>query len=331
MQNLKLTGRLTVATLCFLLAFPGSAETEVAIRDGDVSISEAEMAAMIDAWTDDMRRAAARDKGERFELLTSAVMSRKMALEAEQATQDDPGYWEMQFKLLNIKQRYVFDRFLEQVDVPNVEPLAEERYKTEKDKYAKVPQHRKASHILFRCVAGNCNREKIRPIAREVLGKLRDGADFEEMVAEYSGDPSSKKRNGKLTEWIRMGDPKVIPEFVGGLFDIEEVGGYSDLTETRFGVHIIRLDDLAPSFYRPYDEVRDVIVRDLENEYKRLAAKEFRSDYLISDDAYIDGEMMERLFAPYLPADDEAGNVINPETLDPIDEAPADEETGSFD
>ena len=196
------------------------AEESIAIRDGDVAISVAEMAAMIDAWTDDMRRAAARDKGERFELLTSAVMSRKMAKEAEEATPEDPGYWNMQFKILNVKQRYVFNQFLDQLDIPDVEDLARERYKTEKDKYAKVPEHRKASHILLRCPAESCNREELRPQAQELLQELRNGADFEAMVAEYSEDPGSKARGGRLKDWIRMGDPDVIPEFVGGLFEI---------------------------------------------------------------------------------------------------------------
>ena len=297
----------------FLTAIIGSlapgfaqADTTIAVRDGDIVISEAEMAAMIDAWTDDMKRAAARDKGERFELLTSAVMSRKMAKEAEEATPEDPGYWNMQFKILNVKQRYVFNQFLDQLDIPDVDELARERYKTEKDKYAKVPEHRKASHILLRCPAESCNRDELRPQAQELLQELRNGADFEAMVAEYSEDPGSKARGGRLKDWIRMGDPDVIPEFVGGLFEIEEVGAYSDITDTRYGLHIIRLDEIAPSFYQTYEEVRDTIVKDVENEYKQLAAKEFRSDYLITDNGYINGDVMDRLFAPYRPEGQEA-------------------------
>jgi parvulin-like peptidyl-prolyl isomerase len=306
---------------------------DVVVKDGGAVITEAEMKAMIDAWTEDMRRAAATDKGERFELLTSAIMSRKMANEAEDATPEDPGYWEMQFKLLNVKQRYVFDRFLEQLDIPDMEELARERYETEKDKYAKVPEHRKASHILFRCPARGCSRAELRPKAQEVLDALRNGADFEAMVAEHSEDPGSKARGGKLNDWIRMGDPKLIPEFVGGLFEIEEVGGYSEVTDTRFGLHIIRFDDLAPSFYQPYERVRDVIVRDLENEYKQLAAKDFRRKYHFTDEAYIDGDAMDRLFAPYLPAGAEVKERDMAEDAEsdvlPGASIPADESEGS--
>lgn len=299
MQKLKLVAFIVVAMGMSSVRLT-LADEAIAIQDGDVTVSEAEMAAMVDAWTDDMKRTAARDKGERFELLTSAMMSRKMAKEAEAITPDDPGYWEMQFKILNIKQRQVFNKFMAQLDIPDMSDLTRERYETEKDKYAKVPEHRKASHILLRCPPGECNRDELRVEAQGLLDELRDGADFGAMVAEYSQDPSSRKRNGKLTEWIRMGDPKVIPEFVGGLFEIEEVGGYSEVTDTRFGLHIIRMDEVAPAFYQPYERVRDAIVRDLENEYKQLAAKEFRSGYLLSDDAYINGDVMDRLFAPYL-------------------------------
>lgn len=293
------------AVLGMFVNGPAHADETIAVRDGDVVITEAEMSAMVDAWTDAMRQAAARDKGERFELLTSAIMSRKMAKEAEEVTPEDPGYWDMQFKILNVKQRYVFDRFMEQLDIPDFEDLAQERYETEKDKYARVPEHRKASHILLRCAPGKCNREERRVEAEALLAELHEGADFEAMVAEHSEDPNSKKRNGQLDNWIRMGDPKVIPEFVGGLFEIEEVGGYSEITDTRFGLHIIRMDDIAPSFYQPYDRVRDAIVKDLENEYKKLAAKDFREGYLLSDDAYINGDVMDRLFAPYMAEGEE--------------------------
>jgi len=303
-----------VAVLSVLTSKISNASDTVAIRDAGVEISEAEMAAMIEAWTDEMRSAAARDKGERFELLTSAIMSRKMAQEAETATPDDPGYWDMQFKILNIKQRYVFDQFLKQLDIPDFEALARERYETDKDKYAKVPEHRKASHILLRCIAANCNRNEIRPKAQELLEELRNGADFEKMVAEYSEDPGSKARDGKLQDWIRMGDPKLIPEFVGGLFEIEKVGGYSEVTDTRFGLHIIRMDALAPEFYQPYERVRDTIIADLEKEYKQLAAKEFRAGYLLSEEAYINGDVMDRLFAPYSPDNRQSEEV---EAVDP--------------
>ena len=49
--------------------------------------------------------------------------------------------------------------------------------------------------------------------------------------------------------------------------------------------------------------MRDVaslpIVKDLENEYRQLALKEYVAQFDITDKAYINGEAMEKLFAPY--------------------------------
>ena len=73
--------------------------------------------------------------------------------------------------------------------------------------------------------------------------------------------------------------------------------------ETRFGFHIIRLDDLRPEHHKSYEETRDQIIADLRKEYVDLAAKEFDASFRISQDAMIDDAAMEEIFAPYKTGD----------------------------
>jgi peptidyl-prolyl cis-trans isomerase C len=274
---------------------------EQVIRDGDVGISRGELEQIISRWSTEMRQAAANDYGDRLELLNMALMNKKLAALAEAMTPEEHGeaYWKLHFQLQGRKRQAAIDHFLASIEVPDMAELARERYDTEKDRYARVPEQRLTSHILFPCPAGQCNREELRPVASEVLERLRAGADFEVLVAEHSQDPGSKDKGGRYDTWFSLGQQGVEPRYTGGAFDIEELGGYSGLVETQFGIHIIRLDDIREPYYKTYDEVRDTIVATLTSEFRKLAAQDFEASLAITDDAYINGLVVEELLAPF--------------------------------
>lgn len=269
------------------------------IKDGDVAISDAELAGIMQTWTSAMRSSAANDTGERLELLNQIVMSKKIAQQADRLTQESEGYWELKLALESVKQQFMYKRHMRQLELPDIAALTRERYDTGKDKYAKVPETRTSSHILLLCPTGTCEREPLRLQAAELVAQLRDGADFEAMVEEYSGDPGSREKGGKFDRWMRFGDPEVTPPYSEALFNIDEVGAYSEPTDSQFGVHIIRLDGIRDGGYLPFEDVRDKIASDIYNEYRTLAAKEYRASYMLSDDVFIDGEALEQLLAPY--------------------------------
>lgn len=290
--------------VCFsglVLASSGATAEDAAISDGEVSISRAELKHIIDSWPAEMKKAAADHEGERLELLNTALAARKMAAEVEAMTPEEAGddYWDYRARLVSMQAKFRTQQYLKSLEYPDMDKLARERYETEKDKYALVPEKRLSSHILFKCVAGQCNRGELRPKVEAVVEELRNGADFEAMVEEYSDDPRSKANGGRFNRWMQLGEMGVVPEYTGGLFEIESVGEYSDPVDTRFGLHIIRLDKVEPEHYLPYEEVKGKIVEDLMAEYRKLSLEEFQAQYLISDEAYIDGAVLDELLAPY--------------------------------
>jgi peptidyl-prolyl cis-trans isomerase C len=271
------------------------------VEDGDVGMTRAEVEFLATKWAPAMQQAAANDAGERIELLNNEMVNIKVANLADTIPVDPDSelYWTYVHAIRLSKQRYVLAHFIDNLDVPDMTALAEERYNTEKDKYALVTEHRLASHILVLCRPGQCNRIEKRKIAEQVLAELKAGADWNEMVLEYSDDPGSKSKNGLFEQWLVLGIPKVDPHFVGGVFSIEKEGEYSEVVDTQFGLHIIRLDKVQPSFYRSFAEVKDTIVAALEAEYRKLAVKEYNAQLNMSNQVTMDSDALDEIFAPY--------------------------------
>ncbi|AKU94733.1 Peptidyl-prolyl cis-trans isomerase PpiD [Labilithrix luteola] len=72
--------------------------------------------------------------------------------------------------------------------------------------------------------------------AEEVVSKARNGADFTQLVAEYSDDASTKDRLGNLGKFTR---DKMVKPFSDAAFTLN-VGEVSGVVETPFGFHVIK-------------------------------------------------------------------------------------------
>ncbi|MEM1404582.1 MAG: peptidylprolyl isomerase [Pseudomonadota bacterium] len=271
--------------------------TDIVFSDGDAQVTRAEFKAILSTTTPALREAAANDVGDRFELINGILSTRKLAKQADQLPAGSTEYWDLYFQLTAAKASFVFEKLLREYDFGDPGPLAGEYYLTQKDKYALIPEERLSSHILIGARPG-LDRTSARALATELINQLEAGADWEQLVTENSDDPGSAERGGLLDKYITQGDPTITPPYSDGLFKIKDVGGFIQV-ESQFGVHVIRLDDIKPKSYKPFREVSEAIVKDIRAEQRRLALAELKARYQITDDAFIDGNAMEELFAPY--------------------------------
>lgn len=271
---------------------------QTVIADGGVTISRAEFAEILRTAAPKAVERATTNMDDRLELINALLATRRIAAEADEMTVDDSLYWELQFALIAAKRDIVLKQFMDDLEVPDLEPLAREYYDTQREKYALVPEKRASSHILLASRPG-LDRKGVRAKAAQILEELEAGADWSTMVAEHSDDPGSKARDGSLNRWVSYGEIGISPPYTEALFEVEAIGGYSRVTDTQFGVHIIRLDDIQPAYDRPYEEVREKILADVTREFRQRAARVNRARYNITDDIFIDGEAMDELFAPY--------------------------------
>lgn len=79
-------------------------------------------------------------------------------------------------------------------------------------------------------------RQEAKQRATECLIKLREGADFTEMVSEYSDEPGAKERGGDLGVFKR---DVMVKAFSDAAFKLK-VGEVSELVETSYGWHVIK-------------------------------------------------------------------------------------------
>ncbi|PAP77890.1 peptidylprolyl isomerase [Rubrivirga marina] len=117
----------------------------------------------------------------------------------------------------------------------------------------------RASHILIRT-----SDEVSVDSARGVIASLRErvlaGEDFAELAQEYSEDPGSGARGGDLG---MFGRGRMVPPFEEAAFALQTPGDLSEPVESRFGVHLIQLTEVAerPTYEEAYPELRSLALR----------------------------------------------------------------------
>ncbi len=134
-----------------------------------------------------------------------------------------------------------------------------------------VPETRRARHILFKVDADTPagDREAKRRQAEEVLAKAREqGADFAGLATIYSEDATAA--NGGDLGYFGRG--RMVKPFEEAVFSMQK-GEVSDIVETRYGYHIIKLEDIRPARVRPLEEVRAEIEARLRQERARAVAE----------------------------------------------------------
>ncbi len=99
--------------------------------------------------------------------------------------------------------------------------------------------------------------------AKKIIEELKGGADFAELAKKYSTDPAGSTNGGDLG-FFKRGD--MLPEFAGAAFGLKP-GTYTEIpVKTRFGWHVIKLEELRtappPSFEQVKDEVRQQLIQE---------------------------------------------------------------------
>jgi peptidyl-prolyl cis-trans isomerase C len=135
------------------------------------------------------------------------------------------------------------------------------------------PERVRASHILisFPQNADDAAKKEARTKAAEVLKEVKAGKDFAALAKQHSTDPGSGPNGGDLG-FFQKG--QMVPPFEQAAFALKP-GETSDLVESQFGVHIIRMVDRQAGRTIPIDEVRPKIQQYLEGQGRQQQTQAF--------------------------------------------------------
>jgi peptidyl-prolyl cis-trans isomerase C len=102
-------------------------------------------------------------------------------------------------------------------------------------------------------------------VAADLKVRAEKGEDFAKLAKQYSDDPGSKDKGGEYT-FAR--NHQMVPEFEAAAFSLK-TNQISDLVETRYGYHIIKLIEKLPPSKEPFAEasprIHDYLVEQQAN------------------------------------------------------------------
>jgi peptidyl-prolyl cis-trans isomerase C len=170
-------------------------------------------------------------------------------------------------------RKFMEKQWAGKLDVTDEE--AREYFEEHSEQYDEAEQVR-ARHILIKPAASDPNADpnEAKVAAREKAEKLRaeieSGADFAALAKEHSSCPSAAQ-GGDLKFFARGA---MVPPFEKAAFALEP-GDVSDVVETRFGYHIIKVTDRKAAQAATFDETKDAIVDEIKEAKRSTISKEY--------------------------------------------------------
>ncbi|MEW6379796.1 MAG: peptidylprolyl isomerase [bacterium] len=144
-------------------------------------------------------------------------------------------------------------------------------YEAHKDQF-KQEEMVQASHILVKVEknADEATKKQAKEKIEGILKKARAGEDFAKLAKENSDCPSSQN-GGDLGFFTRK---QMVPEFSQAAFSMK-VGEISNVVETPFGYHIIKVTNTKPAAESSFEESKARIQQYLSGKQRSDAVKNY--------------------------------------------------------
>ncbi len=194
----------------------------------------------------------------RDELITREILMQEAAKKGTEKTADVVNQLEFQ------RQSLIIQAFLN--DYVRSNPVSDEALRKEYDsaKAAAGAKEYKAHHILV----------KEEAEAKQITAQLKKGGNFEKIAAEKSEDTGSKSRGGDL-DWASPA--RYVKPFSDALVKLKK-GQITDTpVQSPFGWHIIRLDDERATKLPPFEDVKNNIQQQLQQQVVQKLIVDLRS------------------------------------------------------
>jgi len=158
----------------------------------------------------------------------------------------------------------------------NITDADAQKYYSENQAQFKTPEQVRASHILIRPDTSDPNADpnevkaKAKAKAESILKQIKDGADFAELAKATGGYPSAPK-GGDLGYFSKG---QMVKPFEKAAFALKP-GQVSDVVETKYGYHIIKVTDHKDAGMKTFDQAKDDIIKQLTKQKQRQIITEY--------------------------------------------------------
>ncbi|HEY3663268.1 MAG TPA: peptidylprolyl isomerase [Chthoniobacterales bacterium] len=131
------------------------------------------------------------------------------------------------------------------------------------------PLRLRASHLFLAAPEGYPDEviNAKRTLIEELAKRLANGESFPALVAQFSEDEATKKRDGDLGYFS---EARMLPAVFAAAKKLQP-GQISDCVRSRLGFHILRLTEARPARQLSLDEARPEIIAFLENQRRAVA------------------------------------------------------------
>lgn len=147
---------------------------------------------------------------------------------------------------------------------------AKDYFESNQSRY-ETPEEVKASHILIKVNADASTEDKAAAKLKleDIRNQIIDGQSFDKLAKEHSDDPGSKDKGGDLG-YFRRG--MMVPPFETAAFSLNK-GELSDIVETDFGFHIIKVLDKKEAKKSSFASVQQDIINELKEDKAKQAVQ----------------------------------------------------------
>ncbi len=289
-----------------------SPETLV-VQRGTAKITLGDVDAYLEQHVPSKDRAGFMNSPKRIEnLLLTMLLHRQLAddARAHQLDQDEQVRHRLAVASDEILSQQRLVQATKDLQIPDMEPLAREKYATNKASYVALGQV-DVKHILINTKTRS-SKEAL-DLANDVAEQARNNPDgFDALIEKYSEDPTKSETGGAVADAASSQYDK---SFVKAVGEMKNVGDISHPVRSSFGLHIIKLVKREPDRQKSFEEVRDVLISQLTEDFVTQRRKDVRDKFA--------NEKMDANPDAVASLRDRYNNAPSPAVAAPADDAPS--------
>ncbi len=271
--------RTSKTLLAVFTLFVGSAalaqtdKDQVVISRGSAALTLADMDGRMSRLPEHERPDYAQRPDNMVRLMDSMLLNRQLANEAKDMGLDrNPDVQrDMQLAIEEVLAVHRTNALIARDLWPDFRQLARERYLADPGRFNDTEKST-VKHVLVKTETHGDEALARATMIREKA--LAPGSDFDALMREYSEDAGSAN---SAEAYVIDKPGEYVAEFDAAGRALKEPGDISDLIQSQFGYHIIKLIDRQPARTRTFEEVEGELMAQVRTDFLNRARQQHRA------------------------------------------------------